>query len=67
MSNSADPDEMAHEPSHLDLCCLQSLLLLPVAVKDLNRVKYPDLTMLTPPLTMLMPMPGSDPYVAPAC
>ena len=24
MSNSVDPDEMAHyEPSHLDLCCLQ--------------------------------------------
>ena len=37
MSNSVDPDEMAHyEPSHLDLCCLQkNLLLSPVAVKEL--------------------------------
>ena len=23
MSNSVDPDETAHELSHLDLCCLQ--------------------------------------------
>ena len=31
MSNSVDPDE----PSHLDLRCLQSLLLSPVPVKEL--------------------------------
>ena len=46
MSNSLDPDEMAHnsldpdetahyEPSHLDLCCLKKLLLSPVALKEL--------------------------------
>ena len=29
MSNSVDPDEMAHyEPSHLDLCCLQKLIII---------------------------------------
>ena len=32
MSNSVDPDEMAH----LGLCCLQKLLLSPVAVKELK-------------------------------
>ena len=36
MSNSVDPDETAqYELSHLDLCCLQSLILSPVAVKEL--------------------------------
>ena len=25
------------EPSHLDLCCLQKLLLSPMAVKELNN------------------------------
>ena len=35
MSNSIDPDEMAHyELSHLDLCCLLSLLLT-TAAKDI--------------------------------
>ena len=34
-SNSVDPDETAHEPSHLDLCCLRNLLLAPMAVKEL--------------------------------
>ena len=29
MSNSVDPDEMAHdEPSHLDLCCLQKPIII---------------------------------------
>ena len=27
MSNSVDPDETAHEPSHLDLCCLQKSII----------------------------------------
>ena len=37
MSNSIDQDETAHyEPSHLDLSCLLSLLLSPVAVKELR-------------------------------
>ena len=41
MSNSVDPDETAHyEPSHLDLLCLQSLLISPVAVKELMRTGY---------------------------
>ena len=38
MSNSIDPDEMAHyEPSHLEICCLQKPILSPVAVKELNE------------------------------
>ena len=42
MSNRADPDETAHdEPSHLDLIWIyavyKSLLLPPVAVKELTR------------------------------
>ena len=37
MSNSVDPDETAHyEPSHLDLCCLQKPIIMPVAVKELK-------------------------------
>ena len=29
MSNSEDPDEMAHyEPSHLELCCLQKPIII---------------------------------------
>ena len=29
MSNSIDPDETAHdEPSHLDQCCLQKLIII---------------------------------------
>ena len=27
-------------PSHLDLCCLQKLLLSPAAVKELNQYKF---------------------------
>ena len=39
MSNSIDPDETAHyEPSHLDLCCLQKLILSPMAMKELKVV-----------------------------
>ena len=39
MSNSIDPDEMAHyEPSHLDLRCLQKPILSPVAVKELKSI-----------------------------
>ena len=38
MSNSIDPDEMAHhEPSHLDLCCLQKHIITACAVKELNN------------------------------
>ena len=44
MSNRVDPDETAHhEPSHLDLCCLQKPTLSPMAVKELSfhkSVKY---------------------------
>ena len=37
MSNSVDPDEPAYyKPSHLDLCCLQKPIIMPVAVKELN-------------------------------
>ena len=28
MANSVDPDEMAHEPSHQDLHCLQKFVLV---------------------------------------
>ena len=35
MSNSVDPDE----PSHLDLRCLQSLLLSPMVVKELSAAQ----------------------------
>ena len=39
MSNSEDPDETAHsEPSHLDLRCLQKLIIIP-AVQELIHVK----------------------------
>ena len=37
MSNCVDSDETAHdEPSHLDLCCFQKPITMPVAVKELN-------------------------------
>ena len=36
MSNCLDPDEMAHEPSHLDLCCLQKPIIITC---DSERVK----------------------------
>ena len=37
MSNSIDPDETAHdELSHLDLCCLQKPIIMPVAEKELK-------------------------------
>ena len=42
MSNRVDPDERAHELSLLDLSCLQSLLLSPIAVKEL--IKHLDTT-----------------------
>ena len=28
MSNNVDPDETAHEPSHLDLRCLQKYIIM---------------------------------------
>ena len=38
MSNSVDPDEMAHyEPSHLDLRCLEKPILSPLAVEELIK------------------------------
>ena len=41
MSNSIDPDEMAHyEQSHLDLCCLQKPIIIVYgseSVKALSR------------------------------
>ena len=41
MSNSVDPDEMAHyEPSHLDLRCLQKPILSPMAVKELTNISF---------------------------
>ena len=40
MTNSVDFDETCYyEPSHLDLCCLHSLLLSPVAAK-VNKFEY---------------------------
>ena len=40
MSNRVDSDEMAdYELSHLDLRCLQKLSLLPMAVKELRKVR----------------------------
>ena len=35
---SIDPDEMAHYAlSHLDICCLQKPIIMPVAVKELKK------------------------------
>ena len=43
MSNRVDPDETAHnEASHLDLRCLQNLLLQPMAVKALKVDLFSD-------------------------
>ena len=51
MSNSIDPDETAHiEPSHLDVCCLLSLLLSPVAVKELKVMFRQNTIGLNPPV-----------------
>ena len=37
MSNSVDPDEMAHyEPSHLDLCCLQKPIIITCGSERVN-------------------------------
>ena len=39
MSNSVDPDEMAHyEPSHLDLCCLQKPIIIACGSERVNRI-----------------------------
>ena len=43
MSNSVDQDETAHEPSRQDLCCLQKPIIIPVAVKELNRTNTSDI------------------------
>ena len=45
MSNSVDPDETAHfEPSHLDLRCLQKLII----VCGSERVRYLDISAIYP-------------------
>ena len=46
MSNSVDSDETAHhEPSHLDLRCLQMLFLSPVAVNEfIKQPSFPNQT-----------------------
>ena len=37
MSDSIDPDEMAHnEPSHLDLCCLQRPIIIACGSERVN-------------------------------
>ena len=37
MTNSVDPDEMAHyDPSHLDLCCLQKPIITACGSKRAN-------------------------------
>ena len=41
MSDSVDPDEMAHyEPSHLDLCCLQKPIIIACASERVNKHQY---------------------------
>ena len=37
MSNSVDPDETAHEPSHLDLCCLQKYIIIACGSERVKR------------------------------
>ena len=37
MSNSRDPDEMAYEPSHLDLCCLQKRIIIASGSERVNQ------------------------------
>ena len=39
MSNSVNPDEMAHyyEPSHLDLCCLQKPTVIAYGSERVNE------------------------------
>ena len=44
MSNSVDSDEMAHEPSHLNLCCLQKPIIIDCGserVKATNKMCSP--------------------------
>ena len=38
MSNSVDPNETAHEPSHLDLRCLQKPIIIVCGMK-VNTLK----------------------------
>ena len=39
MSNSVDPDETAHhEPSHLDLCCLQKPVFIACGGERVNSI-----------------------------
>ena len=48
MSNSVDPDEMAHYgPSHLVLRSLQKPMLSPVAVKELTRLYEVNISLLS--------------------
>ena len=43
MSNSVDPDETAHhEPSHLDLCCLQKPLIIAYGSEGVNMKSESD-------------------------
>ena len=42
MSNSADPDETAHEPSHLDLCCLQKPIIINCGSERVKMVNLQD-------------------------
>ena len=43
MSNSEDPDEMAHdEPSHLDLCCLQKPINIAYGSERVNSETRPE-------------------------
>ena len=51
MPNSGDPDEMAHdEPSHLDLLCLQTPIIMACGNERVNTVEIVSTKM---PLTKL--------------
>ena len=38
MSNNVDPDETAHELSHLDLCCLQKPIIIDCGGERVNTI-----------------------------
>ena len=40
MSNSVDPDETAHEPSHLDLRCFQKPIIIAYGNERVEQVLY---------------------------
>ena len=43
MSNSVDPDEIAHyEPSHLDLRCLQKSIIIACGSERVKWIKTPN-------------------------